>query len=98
LPVKRKSAQIRSPSIVVAGKRQEDRLPIRAADSRSTALYQAGVTDLIDQTFANIRRGSHRLTLLLVLSGATTLGLAGIACPRRAAAQEETPCRTQTRP
>ena len=25
-----------------------------------TALYQAGVTDLIDQTFANIRRGSHR--------------------------------------
>src|SRR5215203_6602236 len=23
-----------------------------------TALYQAGVTDLIDQTFANIRRGS----------------------------------------
>jgi hypothetical protein len=26
-----------------------------------TALYQAGVTDLIDQTFENIRRGSHRL-------------------------------------
>ena len=25
-----------------------------------TALYQAGVTDLIDQTFENIRRGSHR--------------------------------------
>ena len=25
-----------------------------------TALYQAGVTDLIDQTFQNIRRGSHR--------------------------------------
>ena len=27
-----------------------------------TALYQAGVTDLIDQTFENIRRGSHRQT------------------------------------
>ena len=25
-----------------------------------TALYQAGVTDLIDQTIDNIRRGSHR--------------------------------------
>ena len=25
-----------------------------------TALYQAGVTDLIDMTFENIRRGSHR--------------------------------------
>ncbi len=25
-----------------------------------TALYQAGVTDLIDQTFENIRRGTHR--------------------------------------
>jgi hypothetical protein len=25
-----------------------------------TALYQAGVTDLIDQTFENIRRGAHR--------------------------------------
>jgi hypothetical protein len=25
-----------------------------------TALYQAGVTDLIDQTIDNIRRGTHR--------------------------------------
>jgi hypothetical protein len=25
-----------------------------------TALYQAGVTDLIDQTIDNIRRGAHR--------------------------------------
>ena len=25
-----------------------------------TALYQAGVTDLIDQTFENIRRGTDR--------------------------------------
>ncbi len=25
-----------------------------------TALYQAGMTELIDQTFENIRRGSHR--------------------------------------
>ena len=25
-----------------------------------TALYQAGVTDMLDQTFENIRRGSHR--------------------------------------
>lgn len=25
-----------------------------------TALYQAGITDLIDQTFENIKRGSHR--------------------------------------
>jgi hypothetical protein len=25
-----------------------------------TALYHAGVTNLIDQTFENIRRGSHR--------------------------------------
>ena len=25
-----------------------------------TAFYRAGVTDLIDQTFDNIRRGSHR--------------------------------------
>jgi len=25
-----------------------------------TALYQAGVTDMIDQTLENIRRGSHR--------------------------------------
>lgn len=25
-----------------------------------TALYQAGITDLIDQTIENIRRGSHR--------------------------------------
>ncbi len=27
-----------------------------------TALYQAGMTELIDQTFENIRRGSHRQT------------------------------------
>ena len=25
-----------------------------------TALYQAGVRDMLDQTFENIRRGSHR--------------------------------------
>jgi hypothetical protein len=25
-----------------------------------TALYQAGVTDMLDQTFENIRRGTHR--------------------------------------
>jgi hypothetical protein len=27
-----------------------------------TALYQAGVTDMLEQTFENIRRGSHRQT------------------------------------
>ena len=30
------------------------------AASRSTALYQVGVTDLIDKTFEHVRRGAHR--------------------------------------